>query len=371
MFGEFDEAAYLRANPDVRGLVERGVFRSGFEHWHAVGANEHALGDRVSGFYEHDLVYDETAYLKQNPDVLHAVRMRAVRNGYQHWIRFGRQEFARGKRLGPFRAPGGVLRPFQIFTTDGALFVARAPDGFGRAVRVEVRVGANAPLSTGELGVACSEPLRLVDACGDGVKLRLLVVRSPKELDLATLPLGARIRVSVQADDGSMEATFSDRGVPAFSFPTADDANVFLAAARAAGHYDAAPEPVLDFALDRLASSPRKLGYEVPLTFRIEGAATNEGGGLEVNGWVALAREELSGFRAWRPERAEFFDLTKGWSRLSRPDIVDRFPELRSGGGDQFGFRGVAKFAQPPSVGETILFGVTKNGFSEEWIELD
>src|ERR1041385_6654565 len=114
MFGEVAEAAYLRANPDVYGMVQRGLFRSGLEHWHVIGANEHALGDRASGFYEHDLIYDEAAYLRQNPDVADAVRSRAVRSGYQHWIRFGRNEFARGTRWGPFAARSRFVRPFKL-----------------------------------------------------------------------------------------------------------------------------------------------------------------------------------------------------------------------------------------------------------------
>jgi hypothetical protein len=372
MFGDFDEAAYLRANPDVRGLVERGVFRSGFEHWHAVGAKEHALGDRPSGFFEHDLIYDEAAYLKQNPDVAHAVRTRAVRNGYQHWIRFGRREFAHGTRRGPFKAPNGVFRPFRVPTPSGAVFVARAPENFGRTGKVEVRVGASSR-SASDLSAACSGPLRLVDVCGEPVTLRLLVVSSPRELDLGAVPLGTRIVVTVHSDEGPAIATFSDRGVQAFSFPTADDANAFLSTARAACGEDLAPPSVVDFTLEHLTSGPRRLGYEKPLTFRIEGASKTKSGGLAISGWVARSPEEPSGFRAWRPARAEFFDLTRGWSRLSRPDILERFPELGSRRGDQFGFRAEVEFMRPfpLSSRDEILFGLTKNGFSEEWAELD
>jgi hypothetical protein len=373
MFGDFDEAAYLRANPDVRGLVERGVFRSGFEHWYAVGANEHALGDRVSGFYEHDVIYDEGAYLRQNPDVADAVRTRAVRNGYQHWIRFGRQEFARGKRLGPFKAPNGVLRPFRVPTDGGDLFVARAPDDFGGATRVEFRVGSNAPLVADDVPIACSEPMDLVDACEGVVRLRLLMVTSPKELDLGVVPLGTRISVSIHSGGAAPIAyTYRDRGVQAFHFRRADDANEFMAIARVAAECSSTPLPVLDFALGRLTFGTRRIGYEMPLTFRIESAAKREDG-LAVGGWVALPPEELAGFRAWRPERAEFFDLTRVWSRFSRPDIVERFPVLGSREGDQFGFRALVRFAQafPSTPHEKILFGVTKDGSSEEWIELD
>lgn len=372
MFGDFDEAAYLRANPDVRGLVERGVFRSGFEHWHAVGANEHALGDRVSGFYDHDLIYDEKAYLRQNPDVADSVRSRAVRNGYQHWIRFGRQEFARGKRLGPFKAPNGMLRPFRVSIAGGELFIARAPEDFAGADRVEFRVGSGPPLAPVDVAVICSKPLDIVDACGESMRLRLLMMTSPKELDLGVIPLGTRIIVSVHSGGGSpIVFTYRDRGVQAFDFRTADDANELMAVARSATRGASTPAPVIDFALARLPLSTRRIGYEKPLTFRIEGVRASEDR-LTVEGWVALWPEELAGFRAWRPDRAEFFDLTRAWSRFSRADIVERFPALASREGDDFGFRAVVEFsrASPPAPGEKILFGVAKSGGSEEWIEL-
>jgi hypothetical protein len=374
MFGDFDEAAYLRANPDVRGLVERGLFRSGFEHWHAVGANEHALGDRVSGFYEHDLMYDEAAYLRQNPDVADAVRSRAVRNGYQHWIRFGRQEFARGTRLGPFRAPNGLLRPFRVSTGQRSLFVARAPVDFERVERVEVRIGSGAPSGVDAGSVICSRPLSVVDACGGSTTVRLLSMTIPTELDPGQEHVRNRVSVTIHAQPpASVVFTFRDRGVPAFFFPRADDANEFVAAALASEPHASAAAPVADFALERLVSSPRRPGYELPLTFRIERSSPAVGGGVTAGGWVALPPAELTRCRAWRVGRAEFFDLTRVWSRLSRRDVVERFPELAASGGDRFGFLADVKFRDPfpTSEKETLLFGVERAGGSEEWIEVD
>jgi hypothetical protein len=363
----------LRANPDVRGMVDRGLFRSGFEHWYAVGANEHALGDRVSGFYEHDLMYDEAAYLQQNPDVAEAVRARAVRNGYQHWIRFGRLEFARGARFGPFKAPDGLFRPFRIVGEGGYLFVARAPDDFERAERTEIRVGAGAPGAVSGASVSCSKPLRLVDACGAGVTLRLLVVAFARDALSGEALLRNKIDISIQsAKSPTTVATYRDNGIPAFSFATADDANEFLAAVRASRGPPFAP--VIDFTLERLALSPRAKGYEWPLTFRIERASAQAGGGVLVSGWVALPEALLGGCRAWCPGRAEFFDLTRTWARLPRPDIVQRFPtELGSCEGDRFGFQSVVRFAEPfPALpSEKVLFGVAEANQPEQWIELD
>jgi SAM-dependent methyltransferase len=38
---DFDEAAYLRANPDVAAAVDRGQFRSGWHHFETFGKDEH------------------------------------------------------------------------------------------------------------------------------------------------------------------------------------------------------------------------------------------------------------------------------------------------------------------------------------------
>lgn len=374
MFGKFDEAAYLRANPDVRGMIDRGIFRSGFEHWYAVGANEHALGDRVSGFYEHDLVYDEAVYLRQNPDVAEAVRCRAVRNGYQHWIRFGRQEFAEGARPGPFKAPNGLLRPFRILGKDGSLFVARAPDDFGRAERIEIRVGSAAPMTIDGASAGCSAPLRLVDACGSFVTLRLLVVALPSETIAREASLRNRVEISVHSPGASpVVSTYRDLGIPGFSFSTADDANEFLVAVRSSRGIELAP--AADFALERLPGSPRVRGYELPLTFRIERVSADRSAGVRVGGWVALPDDVLGSCRAWCPIRAQFSDLTRTWVRLPRPDVVERFPkELGSSEENRFGFESVLAFAETPfkaPQSEKILFGVARAGQLEQWMELD
>src|SRR5690349_13040798 len=111
---EFDEVAYLKANPDVQALVDRGVVQSGLEHWRTTGAEEHALGLRRSGFFEYDLVYDEAMYLAQNEDVARAVRSGELVSGYQHWSRIGRHEFAEGRRSAQFSRVSGATLQFRI-----------------------------------------------------------------------------------------------------------------------------------------------------------------------------------------------------------------------------------------------------------------
>lgn len=374
MFGEFDEEAYLSANPDVRGLIERGVFRSALDHWHLVGANEHALGDRASGFFEHDLVYDEAAYLRHNPDVADAVRSRAVRSGYQHWIRFGRQEVARGVRWGPFSAKKGRPRPFKMGFVDGTvLLVAPVSTDFVPAARAEIRVSGEAPSAVGADEIVCSEPVVLVDACGAEIAVRFLFCEAPRGLVFRPL---TRVTLSVEGSDGSaLSAVYKDGGVQAFFFATADGANGFLLAARKSLRE---PSPATRAALtgmvlERLRAGPRTPGYEKPIELALEAVVPAGAGAWLVSGWLAVLPHELERCRAWCPTAGEFVSIHENWSRSPRADVLARFPEeLGSAGDDSFGFRALVRFARIDARWEApvLLFGFAKRGGPERWIEV-
>ena len=109
---EFDEAAYLKRNPDVAQAVEAGAFPSGWAHWKAHGRAEGRVVTRD---------FDELTYLDLNPDVLRAVLSGQCSSGYAHWIQGGSVEGrsvrpaegmpsgwneARYLRLNPDVAPG-------------------------------------------------------------------------------------------------------------------------------------------------------------------------------------------------------------------------------------------------------------------------
>ena len=76
----FDEAAYLRANPDVAQAVQSGVLTSAYQHYQQWGANE--------GRDPNDM-FDEAWYLAYNTDVAAAVRSGQLTNGYQHYQSYG------------------------------------------------------------------------------------------------------------------------------------------------------------------------------------------------------------------------------------------------------------------------------------------
>lgn len=77
-----DEAAYLRANPDVAAAVDAGL-TTALQHYERWGVNE--------GRNPNDL-FDEAWYLTRNPDVAAAVQSDALTNGYQHYQTFGWSE---------------------------------------------------------------------------------------------------------------------------------------------------------------------------------------------------------------------------------------------------------------------------------------
>lgn len=86
---DWNEHAYLDANPDVRILLAEGKFKNGFEHYRTAGFLEF----RHSGFPS----WNENAYLDANPDVLLLIQQGAFASGYEHYVKQGRAE---GRRKG-------------------------------------------------------------------------------------------------------------------------------------------------------------------------------------------------------------------------------------------------------------------------------
>jgi O-antigen chain-terminating methyltransferase len=89
----FWEGDYLRSNPDAAAAVERGDFRSGYEHWIACG--------KLEGRSFEPLEFDEAEYLQLNPDVVDALRDGTFASGREHWLKCGRLEGRKVKMLLP------------------------------------------------------------------------------------------------------------------------------------------------------------------------------------------------------------------------------------------------------------------------------
>jgi GT2 family glycosyltransferase/glycosyltransferase involved in cell wall biosynthesis len=107
---EFDEVTYLLLYPDIAEKVAAGDFRSGYEHWMKFGRDEGRLArfDEISDRRNSETLqprpgipadFDEDAYLFLNPDVATAVEKGLFPSGYSHWNSFGRKE---GRGGGPW-----------------------------------------------------------------------------------------------------------------------------------------------------------------------------------------------------------------------------------------------------------------------------
>lgn len=99
---EFDELVYLRLNPDVAEAVRAGTFTTAWEHWDKNGRAEGRVASLPRGLKEHGRsgdappivleAFDEAAYLKLNPDVAEAVAAGAFTSARAHWDGYGRAE---------------------------------------------------------------------------------------------------------------------------------------------------------------------------------------------------------------------------------------------------------------------------------------
>jgi hypothetical protein len=76
----FDEDAYLAANPDVADAVRDGVLESGYAHFIAFGFFENRKGV---------IDFDEEWYLANNADVASAVKVGTVESGIHHFYGTG------------------------------------------------------------------------------------------------------------------------------------------------------------------------------------------------------------------------------------------------------------------------------------------
>ncbi|BAI73186.1 hypothetical protein AZL_025480 [Azospirillum sp. B510] len=82
---DFNEAAYLKANPDVADAVQKGMITA-YGHWESSGRKEGR-----TGAYAVDPSFDAAYYLKTNPDVAAAVK-RGETTAEEHYILAGKAE---------------------------------------------------------------------------------------------------------------------------------------------------------------------------------------------------------------------------------------------------------------------------------------
>lgn len=87
----FNSADYLTQNPDVDAAIANGQLRSAFEHYIKFGADEE---NRLPGmeFPAPVSLFNEAFYLRTNPDVAAAVAEGAFADGLTHFAQYGQGE---------------------------------------------------------------------------------------------------------------------------------------------------------------------------------------------------------------------------------------------------------------------------------------
>jgi GT2 family glycosyltransferase/glycosyltransferase involved in cell wall biosynthesis len=89
---EFDESEYLRSNPDVAAAVGRREWKSGAAHWMYLGKYEGRLFRAEPDESRLPSDFNESAYLRMYPEVAEAVAQGQFDSGAAHWLRHGQSE---------------------------------------------------------------------------------------------------------------------------------------------------------------------------------------------------------------------------------------------------------------------------------------
>jgi hypothetical protein len=79
---EYDEAFYLAREPRLQRFIQNGTFKNGYQHFIQFGRKEGLFGTS----------FQETGYLQSNPDVRQLVESGALKTGREHYFNFGKNE---------------------------------------------------------------------------------------------------------------------------------------------------------------------------------------------------------------------------------------------------------------------------------------
>jgi len=195
----FDEIAYLQANPDVAEALNRGDFSSGLQHYEQFGFSENRDG----------VGFDEQFYLDFNPDVADAVSRGDFLGGFQHYQLFG---VAEGRApVASATRPGSLL---QQVLDRGFLRVAVYDDAIGFSNR-------EADGSLSGIGIDFSQAVATA-LFGNPDAIEYVVVEAGQDFDAvaggaadlaATLPTHSVLRDATLGVDYSPTVFFDTQGV--------------------------------------------------------------------------------------------------------------------------------------------------------------
>jgi len=247
---EFDEQLYLEANPDVREMLELGAIPNGLAHWQAIGADEHAIGHRRSGFFEYDKIYDEETYLRDNDDVAAQVRAGILRHGYEHWIRFGRRECEQGRRYGCFGRHD--LKPFRIDVGAlGVLLVAPTAEPLPEVEELTFRRDNETGVTLHPASVTCTQEIHVVSDAGAPASQRLLVFWVPSGLGARHASAPRSLSFRLKSTTGQVCVIgFEDRPNPRPFLTSLDDVIELVLAVKRLVEHEAARDALIRAAGD-------------------------------------------------------------------------------------------------------------------------
>jgi hypothetical protein len=307
------------------------------QSWSSAGSS---AGRRRSGFYEHDLLYDEETYLRLNADVVALVRRRALGSGYEHWMRHGRIEFSRGRRHAPFVAPTHPVRPFRVTVGDaGGLLVAAVDAPPSPGTRLALRHADDPESAVPAASAVCTAPVCIQDVSRRKRTVQFLVVRFPHFASDVRRP-----RPLVLSADGVPLVSSRDAGMQAFFFCGVTDAKEFLdAALRAAGDGRATSAAFAEALVALVASrlQPPADPRDPFAGFFLETLKRRHGEGFDAGGWLSPAGSAVTRIAVFCPETAECGEA-QSFARTYRPDVLET---MRSAKG----------LADDPSLGFTAF----------------
>jgi GT2 family glycosyltransferase len=323
---------------------------------------------------EYELGYDEELYLRNNEDVAAAVRGGMLRDGYEHWVRYGRLECAEGRRAGCFEAKdAGGIRPFSVpVGIHGELFVAGAPEQLPDVHSLRLHFDAGANVSLDPSHAVFTRELELTDSSGRAFSQSLLVLWVPAEL----VPRGAlrpsARSVTFQSKTGKIRTVaLADGGEQRPSFSGIDAANGFVLAVKRLSAMQRRGAALLaaasDVACAELLQPPLR-DEQVFSNVHVEHLVRIEGVGIYASGWLLPSNALLVRCRAWCPETGECVEFDGTMSRTLRPDVVDAFrAKLGLSGAEQFGFFSLLPLPEASRrTGCRVVLGITPEGGTEQ-----
>jgi len=94
---DFNEELYLEANPDIKDMIKKGLYKNVKEYLEKQGIKE--IKEGIRKFHPEFEVFNEELYLEKFSDVKEAVEKKLFKNGFDHFCKDGYKEIITKYRL--------------------------------------------------------------------------------------------------------------------------------------------------------------------------------------------------------------------------------------------------------------------------------